>query len=352
MLFKSMKPLNLPPLQLLELSGITKQQDDNLILKDIGFTVNRFQKLAIAGESGTGKTTLLKIIGGLIQPTSGKVFFENEKVPGPDEKLIPGHDRIAYISQHFELRNNYRVEEELACANQLTDAAAAVIYEICRISHLLKRWTDELSGGERQRVVTARALVTSPGILLLDEPFSNQDMAQRQKMKMVIDDISEKLKITCILVSHDPLDILSWADEILVLENGAVIQQGNPKQVYLQPVNEYAASLFGKYNSIAPAHTHLFPGLHGKETSGENILTRPECFKITPEAGCSSTRGIVKKIVFFGSYLEISVLVEDLIILVRTPECSVAEGDTVHISFMKETVPAMGVWKSHTQASL
>lgn len=140
----------------LTLLNITKQLNGNPVIKNISFNQQQFQKIAIAGETGAGKTTLLKIIAGLIQAGSGELMFEDQKIPGPDDKLIPGHIGIAYIPQNFELRNNYRVEEELAYTNELDDETAGTIFKVCHIDHLLKRWTDELSGGERQRIVTAR----------------------------------------------------------------------------------------------------------------------------------------------------------------------------------------------------
>jgi iron(III) transport system ATP-binding protein len=202
---------------LLEVAGIGKKGKEQFIVQNINFTQQLLEKIAIAGETGSGKTTLLKMIGGLAQPDEGTITFEGERVLGPFEKLIPGHPHIAYLSQHFELRNNYRVEEELESKNLLTDAAADNIYRICKIGHLLKRKTNELSGGERQRIVLAKLLTTSPKLLLLDEPFSNLDAIHKNIIKSVLLDIGTQLNTSCILVSHDAADTLSWADRILVL---------------------------------------------------------------------------------------------------------------------------------------
>ena len=176
---------------LLTVSGLSKDERGKAIVKDIYFTQRVFQKIAIAGETGSGKTTLLKMIAGLVQPDAGEIQFENKRVAGPYEKLIPGHPGIAYLSQHFELRNNYRVEEELEAVNKLTDKEADNVYRVCRIEHLLKRRTDQLSGGERQRIVLAGLLTTSPRLLLLDEPYSNLDAVHRNIIKSVINDIGE-----------------------------------------------------------------------------------------------------------------------------------------------------------------
>jgi ABC-type sulfate/molybdate transport systems ATPase subunit len=125
-------------------------------------------------------------------------------------------------------------------ANQLSDEEAAVISEVCRINHLLQRWTHQFRAGEKQRIALARLLVSAPRLLLLDEPFSNLDAIHKNILKSVIHAIADDLKLTCLLVSHDPADVLSWADEILVLQDGALIQQGTPEDVYKQPVSEYA----------------------------------------------------------------------------------------------------------------
>lgn len=325
-------------MKLLKLSGISKEIRGNPVLSNISFTQDALQKVAIAGASGAGKTTLLKIIGGLVQTSSGIVLLNGEKVPGPDEQLIPGHKSIAYVSQHFELRNNYRVEEELDYTNQLSAEAANRIFEICRINHLLKRWTDELSGGEKQRIVTARALIASPKLLLLDEPFSNLDRSHTQVMKTMIDDICNQLKISCIMVSHDALDMLSWADKIIVLQQGQLLQQGSAREIYFHPVNEYTASLFGKYNLIKQPYLKPLAALPGFENVDKNFLVRPEQFKIVHETNASAVSGIVKKISFYGSYIDMEVMVDKLTLIVRTGVNKMTVGDSIHISVSKEHI--------------
>lgn len=218
-------------------------------LKNISFTQRKGRRLAIAGETGSGKSNLLRIIGGLAAPAEGEgaVWFEGRRVLGPAERLIPGEPGIAYLSQHFELWHNYHVEEVLSYANDLTPREAAELYRLCHIDHLLQRRTDRLSGGERQRIALARTLVHPPRLLLLDEPFSNLDMIHKRILKKVIADTAARFDITCILVSHDPRDILPWAHEILVLRDGRLVQQGSPLEVYSRPLDEYIAALLGDY---------------------------------------------------------------------------------------------------------
>lgn len=313
---------------LLTVSGLTKEERGKAIVKDIYFTQQIFQKIAIAGETGSGKTTLLKMIAGLIQPEAGEIQFENKRVAGPYEKLIPGHPGIAYLSQHFELRNNYRVEEELEAVNKWTDKEAGDLYAICRIEHLLKRKTDQLSGGERQRIVLARLLTTAPKLLLLDEPFSNLDATHRNIIKAVINDIGDKLKITCIMVSHDALDTLSWADTILVLKDGQLIQQGSPEHIYRQPLNEYCAGLFGEYNLIN--NSSVLTAMPGINLNGKKLLIRPEHFNITTTEE-SSLHGLIKNILFRGSYYSMDVWADEQLIRVQTNNGQLVVGDCINL---------------------
>jgi len=291
----------------LEVKGLTKQLQQNEVVSNISFELIQFKKLAIAGETGSGKSTLLKMIAGLVQPTSGKVFFEGEKVVGPEDKLLPGHKGIAYLSQYFELRNNYRVEELLEYASQWPDADARDIFDICQISHLLKRRTDQLSGGEKQRIAAARLLVSSPKLLILDEPYSNLDMAHKNTLKQVIDQVAGRLNITCLLTSHDPTDVLSWAEAIMVLQNGTIADTGTPQQMYTTPASEYVAGLFGKYNHLPPALLHQLDSLNTLLLNDLPLIIRPEGMMITTDPA-HGVRGKVTEVQYMGSHLLVQVM--------------------------------------------
>lgn len=317
-------------MSLLKVSHISKRQDGTDQLIDISFRQEAFQKIAIAGATGSGKTTLLKVIAGLEQPDSGEVLFEGRRVRGPFDKLIPGHHHIAYLSQHFELRNHYRVEELLEMANLLGNEALH-IYEVCRISHLLKRWSHQLSGGERQRVSLARLLVTAPRLLVLDEPYSNLDAIHTNLLKEVVSDIGAELKVTCLLVSHDPHDLLPWADEIIVLQQGRIIQKGTPFQVYKVPVNDHVAALLGKYNKLSPQLAHAFSSFSGMDVGKYGSYVRPEDFTIVngEERG---VRGTLENIHFMGGYYELEINLPGGKIIAFNSHGTRKKGDTVYVS--------------------
>jgi iron(III) transport system ATP-binding protein len=323
-------------MSLLEVKDISKSEKGLFTLTGINFNQEPFQKIAIAGETGSGKTTLLKVIAGLAQPESGTVHFKGKRVPGPQEKLLPGHPEIAYLSQHFELRNNYRVEEELECSNIMTSDEAKQLYSICRIDHLLKRKTNELSGGERQRIVLAKLLTTSPSLLLLDEPFSNLDILHKRIIKSVIHDIGKELKTTILLVSHDAPDILSWADKLLIIKGGQIIQEGRPDQLYRQPENEYTAGLLGDYNLINEKESDLFSSIQGF-IKGKKILIRPEHFSIR-ESGSGNFDGMVQHVQFRGHYYLITISILEFEIKVVAINDKYKKGDAVSVSISPENI--------------
>ncbi|MBW8683825.1 ABC transporter ATP-binding protein [Chitinophaga rhizophila] len=325
-------------MNLLEVSDVRKQEGEEEVLKGVSFTQQAFQKVAIVGESGSGKSTLLKIIGGLTQSDGGEVRFEDVKVKGPLERLLPGQPGIAYLSQHYELRNHYRMEEILSYANTLTDEDAERLYKICRIDHLMKRKNDQLSGGEKQRVALARLLTTAPRMLILDEPYSNLDPILKHTLKAVIREISEDLNITCLLVSHDPLDTLSWADHLIVMKEGRIVQQADPHTIYNKPVSEYVAALFGSYNMISPDQANDFSQVEGLTINGKNMFIRPERFRIV-ESGQHSITGKINDISFLGSSYELQVALASGVITVKTDHNGFEKGAPVYLA-----LSAADVW--------
>lgn len=315
---------------LVKVSTVTHQIEDTVAVSAVSFSQKKLEKIAISGETGSGKSTLLKMIAGLIQPDTGTIHFENKRIAGPDEKLVAGHPNIAYLSQHFELQKFLRVEQVLEYANQLTADEAQTLFEICRIDHLLKRKTDELSGGEKQRIAIARLLISAPKLLLLDEPFSNLDMTQRNTLKTVLEDICKGLKITCILVSHDPQDVLTWADKILIMRNGKIVQKGSPENVYRMPVNTYTAGLFGKFSTVTVAETLMPIPLRSKLRQKELYL-RPENLQLVSKKD-KSVKGSVTKVIFTGNAYELELATATEELIVQTEKSKFKSGDTVYIS--------------------
>lgn len=321
----------------LTVSGISKTGLGNFKLQEISFSQRKDQKIAIAGETGSGKSTLLKIIAGIEQADAGEVLFREQRVKGPEENLVPGYPGIAYLSQDFELPKFLRVQQVLAYANSLSQDDANTLFSVCEIAHLMERKTDELSGGERQRIALAKLLIASPQLLLLDEPYSNLDMVHRNTLKGVLEKVCKQLKITCILVSHEPSDVLSWADKIIVMKDGQIVQKDPSERIYRRPTNEYVAGLFGNYNLINYAQARWLYELLDIKPSKKNLLIRPENFKIVTKKH-KAVSGKVVEVNYFGSYYEVEVRVDEYNILIRTKKDKVKKGDRVYVKCSLEDV--------------
>ena len=316
-------------MSMLQVKGVVKELQGVKVVDDVSFAQEYKQKLAIAGETGSGKSTLLKMLCGWVQPDAGEMLFNGERIIGPEDQLLPGHKGIAYLSQHFELRNHYRVHELLEMAVQIEQEAADKIFEVCRISHLLRRRTDQLSGGEKQRIATARLLIAAPKLLLLDEPYSNLDMVHRNILKDVINDIGDQLNITCLLISHDPVDILSWADRILVMKAGKIIQEGTPLSMYCMPQDEYVAGLFGKYTNLSPRQQQLFYNHSSQQPNDTSIFVRPEQFSIHHNQ--QGVPGKILRIGFLGSSYDVDILIDDFVVTMKVLSLNLQVGDTVFV---------------------
>ncbi len=325
-------PCTFAEMELLEGRHLYKKLGDRDILQGLSITIHEGEFTAFAGATGSGKSTLLKILAGLLEPDNGAVLYDGKKIEGPLTKLIPGHDKIAYLSQYFELRNNYRVEEIFDYSNRLEYTRAEELFEICQIKHLLKRRTDQLSGGERQRIALARVLVTQPSILLLDEPFSNLDLIQKTTIKKVLREVIASFRLTTVLVSHDPADILSFADVVHIMQNGEIIQSDSSKNIYYHPKNAYVAGLFSPFTVIDHSLRKLFAE-SGQTIPNDILFLRPEMLSLSID-GEGSLQGIVENAFFIGPFWYVKIIVKDHELYCFFNGSSIRTGINVNVSFI------------------
>ncbi len=294
---------------ILKVSGISKQYQGKQAagIKQTDLNISRGRITAIIGESGSGKTTLLRLIYGLLAPDEGKVEFKGDRVWGPDEKLIPGHDDMKMVTQHTDdLNLHARVVDNVASMLPNTNLQSKQekterALEQLRMLHLADRRIVDLSGGEKQRVAIARALVTQPEVLLLDEPFNQVDASFREGLQQDIRAVVQETGLTVIIVSHDPAEVLSMADELLVLKDGQVIETGEPGEIYRQPKNLYTARLLTNCNVFTSEEA---TGLN-INSNGKEVVIYPEWIEtihsITPK------RWKVVKVLFKGFYEQVTV---------------------------------------------
>jgi ABC-type sugar transport system ATPase subunit len=320
-------------MQWLVVNQVVKVQDAKVVVGDISFSLQPGQRLGIAGETGAGKSTLLKLMAGLLDFDGGSVFLNGVRVKGPLEQLLPGHPSIAYLSQHFELLNNYRVGEYLALTSVLSAKEGSLLYELCGIDHLLNRKTSQLSGGERQRVALASALGKKPRLLLLDEPFSNLDTVQKERIKEVLLNIEDALSVTLLIVSHDAADLLPWADTLLLMQQGKIVQQGPPRTLYLHPIDAYCAGLLGCFTEVKADWLATLHGPSVKPALHRSIYLRPEQLQLhLQHCPLDSQPATVVSVAFFGSHFLAQVLCQGQMVKVSTRESALQKGQTVHLS--------------------
>lgn len=226
-------------------------------LDKVSFQIDQGQFVSVLGESGAGKTTLLKVIAGLEQADSGEVLFMEQRVKGPLEQLIPGHPSIELVHQDFELAHHTQValnvKQKLRARNIPDKEAEKRVKDVlksCGIYHLKDKKVEELSGGEKQRLAIARALVSRPALILLDEPFSHLDHPNKEYFKELLREIKQGRELSILMVTHNATDALELSDHLLILKKGKLLEQGAPKHLYYQPKALYTAGIMGDFNRI------------------------------------------------------------------------------------------------------
>ena len=235
------------------LRDLTKSFGNNEVLKTLNYEIPDKKFVTLLGPSGCGKTTILRIIAGFEEPTTGSVSIGG-KVVSDDRNFIPPEQRkIGMVFQSYAVWPHMSVFDNVAYPLKIEKVPSSEIEErvldILDIVHLTKykdRMPDQLSGGQQQRVALGRALVANPEILLLDEPLSNLDAKLREVMRYEIKEIQENLGITVVYVTHDQEEAMSMSDEIILIDNGIVQQIGSPEEIYRKPVNPFVANFIGK----------------------------------------------------------------------------------------------------------
>ncbi|MBW3081159.1 ABC transporter ATP-binding protein [Bifidobacterium saguinibicoloris] len=266
---------------MLELKDITKSFGDTHVLNGISLELDNGKIMSILGPSGGGKTTLLNIILGITEPTSGQLLYDGEDLTHvPMEKrgfnivfqdyaLFP--NLTAYENITYGLRNNPGISSE----QEIKELISLLGLE----EHLNKR-IDELSGGQKQRVALARTLVMKPKLLLLDEPLSALDGVIKESIKAKIKQIVEQYKLTTIMVTHDPEEACTMSDKVLIINHGKVAQFDTPENIIEHPASDFVRTfilhqlevkrnniytLFNEGDGAAAAHAGAEPVAAGRE---------------------------------------------------------------------------------------
>jgi spermidine/putrescine transport system ATP-binding protein len=317
---------------IIELKNVSKKFGDYQALQETNISIQNGEFITLLGPSGCGKTTLLRLISGLEEPGTGKIFINGRDVTN----LPPEKRHLNMVFQSYALFPHMTVYENVAfglrCKKVIESEINRRVMDVLRmvkLDQLAERNINKLSGGQQQRVAIARAVVNEPIVLLLDEPLSALDYNLRKNMQIELKQLQRRLGITFIFVTHDQEEALLMSDRVAVMNEGYIEQLGTPKDVYEEPTNLYVAEFIGETNifntEISEVYDNkLIVDIEGKRFALNNkkdliakqqihVIIRPEDVavwsehEVTEEESKNMLPGVVEQVIYKGSTVELIV---------------------------------------------
>jgi sulfate transport system ATP-binding protein len=244
----------------IEIRNVTKRYGTLAVCDDLNLDIEAGELVALLGPSGSGKTTLLRIIAGLETPDAGRVLFHGE-----DATSTAVRDRgVGFVFQHYALFGHMTISENVAFGLRVRPKATRPpereirarvkrLLELVQLDWIADRHPHQLSGGQRQRVALARALAVEPKVLLLDEPFGALDARVRKELRRWLRRLHDEMHVTSVFVTHDQEEAMEVADRVVVMNEGRIVQQGAPDEVYDHPATPFVLQFLGDVNLLPRA---------------------------------------------------------------------------------------------------
>lgn len=333
----------------------------------VSFQIESSEVVTILGPSGCGKSTILRLIAGLEKPDEGEIEIADELMTSvskgvydPPEKRHVGMVFQSYaIWPHMTLFNNiaFPLKRKGMSKEEIKERVTRII-NLVKLQGLEDRYPSQVSGGQQQRAALARALAYEPKTLLLDEPLSNLDARLRDQMRLELRNMLRPLEISALFVTHDQLEAITLSDRVLVMNNGEIIEEGPPRQLYSTPKTKFVAEFMGSLNFI-PGKIAMKDSSSGRvtvETSeggllasfaeeleiGEQVMlsVRPENIKITssrPDEKVNVLEGRIKDIVFQGKTLGCEIALKEYVLKAEIHSAAtLKQGDKVCVDLSPE----------------
>ncbi len=349
-----------PRIERLRIRNLTKRFGDLAALRNFDLDVQGGEFISLLGPSGCGKTTALNCLAGLLEPDDGEIVLDGASVA----RTPPERRRFGMVFQNYALFPHLTVGRNVAFGLEMQRAPRAQIGErVDRVLGLVRlldqrdKYPARLSGGQQQRIAIARAIVTEPRLMLMDEPLSNLDAKLRIEMRTEIRRIHRALGLTTIYVTHDQEEALSLSDRVVLMQQGLIRQVGTPREVYIEPASAYAASFLGARN-LLPVRVVAATGdgqeiqietesgvpLAGAARSafalGDSAIAaiRPEHVVLLAEGrgGDNTISGRVETVEFVGNSIEVSVRSKLTGEVIARTEDLWREGETVALCLPRE----------------
>ena len=282
----------------IDVVSLEKRFDGKAVVRDVSFSVPHGDLCVLLGPSGCGKSTTLRLIAGLEDPTGGQI-----SIGGHDVTHLPAKDRrIAMVFQSYALFPHLSVADNILFGLQVRRVARdeqarrlASVATLTGLSDYLSRKPGQLSGGQRQRVALARAIVSEQPVCLMDEPLSNLDAKLRNEMRLEIRALQQRLSMTMIYVTHDQIEAMTMADQIILMNDGSIEQAGSPSDLYERPASLFAARFIG-----APPMNMFTPATRTGLPAGIVVGVRAEHVSIEPPFGRADDH-VVASIEYLGA---------------------------------------------------
>ncbi len=338
-------------MHILSLENIEKSYKGDLDFKlsDVNIQVEAGKMVALVGESGCGKTTILRMVAGLETPDQGIITINNQQVFNNHSLVKPNRRKVGMVFQDNALFPHLSVEKNIAfgidkLSKQEQTERIQKYLKLVGLEGYEKRFPHELSGGQQQRVAIARALAPQPSILLMDEPFSSLDGILKNRIRSEIKQILNEANITALFVTHDTQDALAVGDQMIVVRNGKILQDNTPKHIFNHPIDEYVANMFGKTNIIQGKiingiiDSEIGPIPYTQNKNASSFSLRPEIFQVDHSKE-SNLRGIIKDIYDLGNFQELDVLINNKLITISLPIDTLFEkGQEIHLNVPEEKI--------------
>ncbi|RKF15608.1 ABC transporter ATP-binding protein [Alginatibacterium sediminis] len=337
-----------------------KQFDDFVAVDKLSFEVESGSFFSILGPSGCGKTTLLRMLAGFEQASSGDIFIKNARV----NDVAPNHRPLNMVFQHLALFPNMSVAENIAYGLKRRKVGRSEREQ--KIKRVLQRvgldgsehkGISQLSGGQKQRIAIARCLVLEPSVLLLDEPLGALDLKLREHMKVELKHLQQEFGTTFVYITHDQSEALVMSDKVAVMNHGRFEQVDTPQRLYANPHSSFVAKFVGNTNVVRGRIGDVGANSRAKVELGDNLsvpasnpqdlavgsnvelFLRPEAIELTGDATASQISGVFKELLFDGANSTVIVQTSVGDLQVRLPQqkpFELAKGSVVYLSWSSE----------------
>lgn len=342
--------------EFVRIHDVVKIFGDTVAVQSVNLSVRRHEIFALLGSSGCGKSTLLRMLAGFEEPTSGRIYLDNQDITAlaPYRRPVNMMFQSYALFPHMTVQSNvaFGLKQEGVPKNEIHERVFEVL-DLVQMAGFARRKPYQLSGGQQQRIALARSLVKRPKLLLLDEPMSALDKKIRQKTQIELLRILDQVGVTCIMVTHDQEEAMTMAGRLAVMTEGQIVQCGTPQEVYAFPNSRFVAGFIGSTNLFEgtivvdesdhvviesdqlPRPLYVNHGVNEALGMDVSLSIRPEHIRISrkqPDTDNNWGHGVVRHVAWLGSYARYQIRLDSgMLVEANVPSGMLAQEDTAAV---------------------